>query len=197
MFYAILSAQKKISPKIFLGEARRNTMLPGISTFQQNFCFTWFLRFFVSKFPKFWSFLIPVFPWIRLPLSQGVSYFAEPILGWGVSNKTQKTKDKASWGRNVQRRSLLEKTSCLALALGFLSAPLTKILDPLLFSLKKKLQMSHTTKDPNPFCKSTVTLSQLILFHVLTQVFCRKNVHILFCVLGQLAMCCSWLEFGW
>ncbi len=33
MFYAILSAQKKISPKIFLGEARRDTMLPSISSF--------------------------------------------------------------------------------------------------------------------------------------------------------------------
>ena len=33
MFYAILSAPKKILPKIFLGEARHDTMLPSISSF--------------------------------------------------------------------------------------------------------------------------------------------------------------------
>ena len=40
MFYAILSAQKKFSPKIFLGEARHDTMLPSISSF-----LTWFQVF--------------------------------------------------------------------------------------------------------------------------------------------------------
>ncbi len=44
MFYAILSAQKKFhpkffSPKIFLGEARRDTILPSISSF-----FNWLLH---------------------------------------------------------------------------------------------------------------------------------------------------------